>query len=223
MPEMNDGASGLAASTHNNPITDIKVLYISYNTDHRILRNKRDNWKNPATATEQDWIANSKPEYRRGENGDKAQPVSHSWEHPVGMWVYIKVEPPDADPEVGKLIGESGRAELSFKSPEWLFVGGEEWVPVYANAPLPKKIDLIEDFAVHWKAATDVKTHSPCGESKHEIYVTAGKPMLASSWPMTSNNGQNHNWVTAFRMKHAAKTAKDQSKGHDIVKKIWAS
>ena len=96
-------------------------------------------------------------------------------------------------------------------------------VTALANAALPAKIDLIDGEAVRWKVTTDVKTHSGCGESKHEIYVTAGKPMLAQSWPMTNNNGQNHNWVTAVRMRHAVKLTQGKSQGHDIVKKIWES
>ena len=72
----------------------------------------------PPPAGEQKWIADLKPEYRQGENGDKAQPISHSWGERIGVRVELKVEPPDADLESGTLIGESGRAELSFVSGE---------------------------------------------------------------------------------------------------------
>jgi hypothetical protein len=221
MTELNDGATGPAASS-TNPITDIKVMAISYATDHRVLLDKRDTWHDPISAAERDWIANQKPEYRRGENGDKALPISHTWGERIGIWVKIRVEPSDAEPESGTLMGQSSRPEVSFQSPQWTFPGGESWVLAYADAALPAKIDLIEDVTVTWKAVTNIKTHSPCGESKHEIYVTAGRPKLAKGWPMTDNLG-NHNWVTAFRMKHAVKTAKGQSKGHDIVQKIWDS
>jgi hypothetical protein len=221
MPE--SGESTANSSTKKKPITSIKVLTITYNTDHRVLRDKRDNWHDAATAAEQKWISELKPEYRQGENGDKAQPISHSWGERIGVRVELKVEPPDADLESGTLIGESDRAELSFVSGETAFTGGIVTVMALANAALPAKIDLIDGVAVRWKVTTDVKTHSPCGESKHEIYVTAGKPMLAKSWPMTNNNGQNHNWVTAVRMRHAVKLTKGKSQGHDIVKKIWES
>jgi hypothetical protein len=221
MPEA--GEPTATSSTKKNPITSIKVLTIAYNTDHRVLRDKRDDWRDAATADEQKWIAELKPEYRQGQNGDKAQPISHSWGERIGVRVELKVEPPDADPEAGTLIGESDRAELSFVSGTTSFTGGVMTVTALANAALPAKIDLINDVAVRWKVTTNVKTHSPCGESKHEIYVTAGKPMLAKSWPMKNNNGQDHNWVTAFRMKKAVSLTKGQSQGHDIVKKIWES
>jgi hypothetical protein len=221
MPE--SGESTAQSSTKKNPITSIKVLTIEYYTDHMRLCDKRDDWHDSATAAEQRLIAELKPEYRQGQNGDRAQPVSHSWGEHIGLKVVLKVEPPDADPETGTLIGESERNALSFASGTVSFTGGVMTVFAVAKAALPPQIDLIDGVAVRWKVTTHVKTHSPCGESKLEIYVTAGKPGPASSWPMADNNGWNHNWITAFRMKHAVKVAAGQAHEHDIVKKIWES
>ncbi len=144
-------------------------------------------------------------------------------------WVHVKVDPPDCDPEDGILTGSSSLPHVSFKSQRVTFSGGVVGIYVEADAPLPKQIDVLDNVVVQWSAQTDLRTIANSGTSTHEIYVTADVPVTAPSWPMSSNlvpPGQgsvDHNFFTAFRMKHAATKAKGKSALHDVVKALWDS
>ena len=192
-----------------------------------MLLDKTDDWKDPSTPAELTPIA--KPEYIRGTNGDKAKPVSHTWDQKMTAWLHVKVDPPDCDPEDGIFIGTSNLPHVSFKSERIKFSGGLISLFVEATAPLPKQIDVIDNASVQWSAQTDQRTISNSGGSTHEIYVTAGDPRTAPSWPMAANSNPstgvpvNHNFFTAFRMKHAATKAKGKSALHDIVQALWNS
>ena len=203
-------------------LKDVQIVTIRYLTDNQEIRTKYDNWKDPANAGENMLIAHFKPEYKRGQNSGKALPVSHTWDKKIELEVEVDVTPEGCVPEDGVLSGTSALGHLSFKSGKTTFSPGRMPVRVTANAELPKKIDVVDDYAIQWSTKTDRITISDSGTSKHEIYVVAGPIHYAQSWPMINNNG-NHNYPTAFRMKHAAKTAIGKTAFHDIVKALHAS
>jgi hypothetical protein len=233
------GPGGTPATTPapvKKPIIDIQIVDFTYLTDHKVMLDKTDDWQDPVTPAELKKIADSKPEYVRGANGNKARPISHTWSsdpattsgpiEKMTAYLHVKVDPPDCDPEGGILIGTSNLPHVSFKSQRITFSGGMILVFVEADAPLPREINVLENVSVQWSAQTDLRTISNSGTSIHEIYVTAGDPVTAASWPMTDNQAlpggpKNHNFFTAYRMKFAAKSAPFLSKPHDIVNAIW--
>ena len=205
-------------------LTNVQVVSIEYLTDHKLMLDKHDDWRDPVSPVEKKRIKDYGPEFVRGQNGGKARPVTHTWDQKVSIKVVVKVDPIDCVPEKGVIEGKSSLPHLSFRSAEAEFSGGVMTIPsaLVAQKPLPKKVDLVENVTVKWSAKTDQTTISDSGTSIHEVYVTTGAPVMADSWPMESNRG-DHNFPTAFRVKHAVKTARRENDPHAMVRRIWQS
>lgn len=203
------------------PIASIKIVSITNITDHHVMLAKYDDWKNPQNEDEKKLVG--KPEFVAGENDDESLPISHTWKQKIKMKVKVRVEPEDCLSAKGKLIGTGNHACFTFKSSKKKFVSGLVEVVVTADEELAEEVGIIEDYEIKWSVQGDGLNIEDAGTSKHDIYITTGKPKLAESWPMANNGGQNHNYLTANRVRYAAALAQQKSDPHEIVKSIWES
>ncbi|MEE9443243.1 MAG: LysM peptidoglycan-binding domain-containing protein [candidate division Zixibacteria bacterium] len=203
------------------PIASIKLVSITYITDHHVMLAKYDDWKNPQNGDERKKI--EKPEFIAGKNDDEALPISHTWKQKIKMKVKMKVEPVNCLSAKGKLIGTGKHPGLSFKSGKTKFVSGFVEVVVTADDKLLEEVGVVEDYEIKWSVQGDGLNIQDAGTSKHDIYITTGTPKVAKSWPMANNDGKNHNYLTANRVRYAALIAQKKKDPHEIVKSIWES
>lgn len=161
------------------PIASLKVVELTYDSDHALLKDDKADWRNEGTLyPEPEW----KP--------DRQHPISHSMKKKVSLKLKIEVKPDDACPETGTLEG-TGPDGLKFKLDGVSYTPGIHEFALTSDKELSEKVRKL-NFAVSWKAKAESTQGG--GQTKNEMFVTIDTPI---------NEGQKEDGVTYKRMSKA--------------------
>jgi hypothetical protein len=168
-----------------------------------------------------DYKADFRPsgkKYRKPEwDGDlkASKPVSYSMGDHIEVWLTFKVEPPNACPETGGIIGR-GPQGITFDLTNHTFVPGLNKVFMVANKAVASVVQIL-DFEVFWKSVgVSAQFDFFSDFTKNRIYVTYDKPY-------DGQNGRWNNTVTEKRLEWLCTLTSGDTYGHDSVKKIHGS
>jgi hypothetical protein len=181
------------------PISAIKLVSVSFKSDHDLLKNYDSDWRDGGTRF-------PKPEWTSAAQ----HPVSHTMDEPVTLEVEFEVTPPDACPETGTLRGE-GPGGLIFEKTGVSFAPGKKKVELKSVQKLEKKIQEL-DFKVDWKTIGTSVAISPA-QTSNRMFVTMGGPTTP-----------RQPGVTLKRMRQAVKATGSAGSldPHEIVKHVMS-
>jgi len=162
------------------PISAIKIVSITFKTDHALLKTHDANWNDGGARF-------PKPEWTSASQ----HPVSHTMDKEVKIEVEIEVTPADACPETGTLQG-TGPNGMVFKKTGVSFAPGKKKIELNSDKKLEKKIQEL-DFKIDWTTIGTSVAITPSSTS-NKMFVTMDTP-TTPRWP----------GITLKRMRHAVK------------------
>jgi len=182
------------------PISAIKLVSLTFTSDHNLLKNYTANWKDGGARF-------PKPEWTPGTQ----HPVSHNMDKQVSVEVEIEVTPADACEETGALRG-AGPDGMLFEQKGVSFKPGRFKVKLTSDKKLPKKVNAF-DFKIAWSIIGTSVSISP-SSTTNRMFVTYDTPY---------NDTPYENGVTLKRMEWVCGKCSEDSNGHASVKKIHDS
>jgi len=181
------------------PISAIKIVSISFKSDHALLKTYDTDWKDGGARF-------PKPEWTSAGQ----HPVSHTMDKEVKIEVEIEVTPVDACPETGTLqgIGPNG---MVFKKTGVSFSPGKKKIELTSDKKLEKKIQEL-DFKIDWTTIGTSVGITPSSTS-NKMFVTMDTP-TTPRWP----------GITLKRMRHAVKATGGAGSldPHEIVRHVMS-
>lgn len=197
-------AGGCVENCPCKPIAAIKIIRVTFQSDHNLLKDYDTDWKDGGSRF-------PKPEWTPAAQ----HPLSHSMDKTVKLEVVLEVTPKDACPETGTLQGE-GPDGMKFEKTGVSFAPGEVKVAVTSDKPLAKKIQEF-DFLVNWKTVGTSVSVSP-SQTSNKMFVTMDTPTTPPARP----------GITLKRMRHAVKATSGAGSldPHKIVEHVmskWSS
>lgn len=163
------GPSVTAAWIHiswgRTKITSMKILRLTFKTDHHVMTDNNTDWTNSGSVF-------SKPEWTYG---NPSNPISHTKNQKILVSIDIEVNPSNADPTDGDVTGTAAFGSLVFTGKD-KFKGGVVTVSAETTGTLPDTVDkLTGDIA--WSINTKDDGPFDAGKSwGHTIYVTIDMP-----------------------------------------------
>jgi hypothetical protein len=210
-----------AAGTGGPAIVSIDIV-----SDHAVLLDKETGWEDPATAAEKTVIAALGPEVVTSARGGRGRPVSQTRGTRLRARVVVDVGPAlAAAPDKVSLVGRSAQAALSMVSSAAQADGPRTLLfEVSARDQLPDRVALIAG-EVQWSLQPARGRPIACGRTALTVFVTAGPPRAAVSWPVSGDPGDaariDHNAFTAARMKAAVEIAAGAATATAAAEKAW--
>ena len=191
------GAEGAADRSAAARVRSPVIQSIEYVGDNRVVLDKRNDWRDPATARERQVIGN-------GSVASLALLASYRWGQPVRVRVMVQMADSPPPGVVVTLAGRSAEGLLSMPptKPIESTKGGTliEFAPTAAEN-LPERIAKVAG-QLQWELRVGRRTII-LGRSQHVVLVTAGAPRRAESWPVAGVGAElalgDHNAFTAFR------------------------
>lgn len=183
-------------------ITLVKVVHVTFKTDHGRLKDNNSTWENTGTLF-------AKPEW---DYGKPSKPISQTKNTKVTVEVEFDVYPRDADPTACKIIGTAAFGSLVFRGSGQIS-GGFKTYTASTDGALPDEVDkLTGDIA--WSVdTTDDGVFDAEKSWGHTIYVTIDTPMGD-----TATVGFFEEGITQKRMDKAVALVK----GTGLAKPPWA-
>ena len=164
-------------------IERISIRSVTFRSDHALLTDHEVDWEDGG-------VRFPKPEWSL----TARHPVTHSMGEHITIEIELLVEPPDAAPEVGSLIGTGPRG-LSFKKNGIRFAGGRFSIEMMSTLPIPRQVSELS-FAVTWQVSGVSVPVTP-QTTRNKVYVTIGPPTTPSNRP----------GITLRRMREAIRAA----------------
>lgn len=182
------------------PISRIALVSLSFKSDHGLLKDHDSDWDDGGARF-------PKPEWTPADQ----HPVSHTMKRKVALQVTIEVEPADACPETGSLVG-TGPDGLEFRKDGVTFSAGQHTIDLESDGELPEKIQVF-DFKIGWKTEGTSVQIAPA-ETKNTMYVTMGTPTTPPRRP-----GITHKRMLKAVLSTAPPASVDP---HDIVEYVMS-
>jgi hypothetical protein len=195
------------------------IQSIEYVGDNRVVLDKRDDWRDPASAREWQVIGD-------GSVASLARLASYTWGQPVRVRVAVQLAEAPPPGVVMTLSGRSAEGLLSMPpaKPVGSMKGGTliEFAPTAAEN-LPASIAKVAGH-LQWELRVGRRTII-LGRSQHVVLVTAGVPRRAESWPVAGVGAElalgDHNAFTAFRLEHAVLIASGTRSATEAAEHVW--
>jgi hypothetical protein len=166
------------------PLSELKILEITFLSDHRKLQNYSKDWKNLGVARF------PKPEWRPG----VSHPISHSIDRKVSIKITFQAGPPEGRTQFGTLRGK-GPSHLTFESTRRSISAGENVLTLECAKEIPLEI-LKREESIDWSLRLEQDGTLQGGTSgPHVIYCTYGDPK--------DDRRQQEDGVTVKRMEQA--------------------
>jgi hypothetical protein len=176
-------------------ISSIKIISIKFKSDHGVLKNYDADWDDGGVLySELEWTPSNQ------------YPVSHTMDSNIEIEVTIQVEPNNACPETGSLVGE-GPGGMKFEKSNFKFTPGKHTFSLTSTQKLEKKVQEL-NFSIQWKVEGISVSASPI-QTQNTMFVTMGTP--------------HGSGVTKKRMAWVVNRCRGKSKPHDCVKEIHDS
>ena len=195
------------------------IQSIEYVGDNRVVLDKRDDWRDPASARERQVIGDES-------DASLARLASYRWGQPVRVRVMVQMAEAPSPGVVVTLAGRSAERLLSMPpaKPIRSMKGCTliEFAPTAAEN-LPASIAKVAGH-VQWELRVGRRT-IVLGQSQHVVLVTAGAPRRAESWPVAGVGAElalgDHNAFTAFRLEHAVLIASGTRSATEAAEHVW--
>jgi hypothetical protein len=173
------GPSRSGATVHvkyRKKITQIQLTKLTYKSDHHLMLDNHVDWLPTGSLY-------TKPEWTIGTS---CNPVSHSMNQVITLDLEFDVQPPDADPDIGDIIGkaplktpDSTTLYYTFAATYQKFKGGTVQVTATLRTVAPDHvIRLTGDIA--WSVTTRENGSFDAGSSTgHDHFITMSTPVNA--------------------------------------------
>jgi hypothetical protein len=185
------------------PIKTLSVQSLAFVGDHGVLTDYRKDFKAGGKKF-------PKPEFDWDRKDDHPVPVSYSMGQTIVVLLTFEVEPANACPEIGDIVGQ-GPEGISFRYTNHTFTPGINKVTIKAEKPLERKVQVL-DFEVLWQAkGISAKFDFFADFTKNTVYVTYDTPY---------NDTGLDNEVTENRLRWVCNLTNGDSNGHDSLRKI---
>lgn len=179
-------------------ITSIKVLRLTFKTDHHLMTNNNSDWTNSGSVfPKPDWTY-----------GNASNPITHTKNQKVVVEVDFEVNPANADETDATVTGTATFGSLIFNqiTPQ-KFKGGTVTVSAESTAPLPDLVQALTG-SITWSVNTTEDGTFNAGDSwGHTIYLTYSTPSGGS--------------VTQMRIVWVTNAANGKSAEQDCVNAIF--
>lgn len=184
------------------PISDIKVVSVTFTTDHDLLKNDAANWKNEG-------VRYPKPEWTLADAGSVGAPITHTMDRQVGVRVVVEVQPPNACPESGTFEGH-GPEGLVFSPVAAAWKPGQITFTLTSSSKLPRSVKRLR-LDLQWTAVAQSGRFDR--SSADYCFITMDTPI---------NNGAQEDGVTLRRMFKAVELVEPMATldPHTIVERL---
>jgi len=194
-----------AASPHEVPLSEVKILEITFLSDHQKLKDYSKDWKNLGRRF-------PKPEWRPG----ASSPISHSVDKKVSLKIKFEAGPPEGRTQFGTLRGK-GPGHFTFESTRRSIAAGENVLTLECPKGLPLQI-LKREERIDWSLRLEQDGTLGGGTTAHVIYCTY-------SDPQDDRKGYQEDGVTLKRMEQAVEWAGevDTMDSHRLVELLMGT
>jgi hypothetical protein len=171
------GPSQTGASIHlgwfsRTKIISMKILKLTFKTDHHVITDNNSDWQNTGTVF-------PKPDWTYGKSSN---PISHTKNQAVTVEVEFEVNPGNADATDADVTGTAAFGSLVFNgsTPKPQFKGGTMTITATSTGPLPDTVDKLTGD-IKWSVSTKEDGPFDAGSSfGHVVYVTMDTPVAVS-------------------------------------------
>jgi len=216
------------------------VIDFAYVGDHHVLVAKADDWRDPEPPTERARVGSptdsappTPPSSLLHRRANAVGVASFTWDQPLRAHVRVRGLPARGDDAVPELLGESTEGWLAMRPVGPGRREDDGWIAfdMVGSHALPR---MIAERAgeVRWvlgKAREGARGPAArpveLGRTRHQIFVLAGAPRRAASWPVTGAGMEppsaDHNAFTVFRVREAIRIARGVSSATVAAERAW--
>lgn len=187
-------------------ITGVKLLSLTFTTDHRMLKDNTANWRDTGTVY-------SKPEF---EAGKASKPISHTKNRSVGVELELEVSPPGAGPASCNIRGTATFGATSFAQTAVLSGGTVKVAASGTPLELRATVEALTGD-IRWEVSTAATAATFAAGSSwgHVVFATMDTPV---------DVGGREGGVTHKRMQRAIALVRGTgaSSPHGIVARLMS-